>query len=122
MSENNSNILAPILGQYGIKPADFILKLKDTFIITVKNQHDIINDLLTYLVFSFILKIGKNNSYAITFKKFSYSYLYNTLAQRRKRVFLNVLFLYKLFFFDKKKNNLYFLYKKILKLRFINIL
>ena len=30
-SENNTNVLSPILGQYGIKPLDFLQELRQKF-------------------------------------------------------------------------------------------
>jgi hypothetical protein len=99
-SENNSNILAPILGQYGIKPLDFILKLKD--------------NLLKSLIFSFILLIGKNNVYTISFKQFNNAFLYNVFLQRKKGVFLNVLFMYKIqSVWGNKKKILFYLLKRL---------
>lgn len=120
MSDNNSNILAPILGQYGIKPSDFITRLKDTFISTNKLSN--IDVLLIHLVFSFIVYIGKNNAYRFVFKKFNYSFLYNTFLTRKKGIYLQVLFLYKLQCLKSMPKSLFFLFKKILKLRFLFLL
>jgi hypothetical protein len=124
MSENNSNILAPILGQYGIKPSDFTAKLKDAFINTVSLSNvGNMDILLNNLVFSFVLYIGKNNAYRFVFKKFNYSFLYNTFFQRKKSIYMNIIFLYKLYCLKNKDNlyskSIYFLLRKVFKLRFL---
>jgi hypothetical protein len=124
MSENNSNILAPILGQYGIKPSDFTVKLKDAFINTVSLSNvGNMDILLNNLVFSFVLYIGKNNVYRFVFKKFNYSFLYNTFFQRKKSIYMNIIFLYKLYCLKNKDNlyskSIYFLLRKVFKLRFL---
>lgn len=124
-SENNSNILAPILGQYGIKPSDFILKLKDNFLSNVllnkgAVQENDIDLLLKNLIFSFILSIGKNNVYSIIFKKFANVFLYNVFLQRKKGIFLNVLFLFKMqYMYGNKNKILFFLMKRLLVIRLI---
>jgi len=122
MSENNSNILAPILGQYGIKPSDFTTKLKDAFMNTVSLSNlGNIDILLNNLIFSFVLYIGKNNIYRFVFKKFNYTFLYNTFFQRKKGVYMNIIFLYKLYCLKSKGNinnkSIFFLLRKLLKLR-----
>lgn len=119
-SENNSNILAPILGQYGIKPLDFVVKLKESFMLLVgenKFESSEIEFLLKSLVFSFILFVGKNNIYNIVLKKFSFSFLYNVFLQRKRKVYFNVLFLYKLsLVYLNKFKVLFFLLKRLLKI------
>ncbi|MCA2612747.1 MAG: hypothetical protein IM521_23800 [Microcystis sp. M27BS1] len=122
-SENNSNILAPILGQYGIKPLDFVVKLKESFMLLVgehkenKFESNEVEFLLKSLVFSFLLFVGKNNMYNIILKKFSFSFLYNVFLQRRRKVYFNVLFLYKLsLIYINKFKVLFFLLKRLLKI------
>lgn len=130
-SENNSNILAPILGQYGIKPSDFLVKLKEVFLHTFKGkiEHIDIDMLLNVLIFSFVLSIGKNNTYMMGLRKFNFSFLYNIFAQHNKEIYLDMLFIFKLYILggnqianNNKNKCLFFLIKRLLKLRvFVNL-
>lgn len=88
----------------------------------VRNQKEDIDVLLSVLIFSFILSIGKNNVFTIMLKKFNFSFLYNVFLQRRRKIFLNVLYLYKLQYFatlEYKKNTIFFLIKKMLRQRLL---
>jgi hypothetical protein len=57
-SENNNTCLAPILGQYMIKPLDFVERVKKIN----KFDHDKINSSLLVAV---SLEVGKNNVYKV---------------------------------------------------------
>jgi hypothetical protein len=69
--------LSPILGQYNIKAADFLLEVKKQFI--TQNQNDFVFDemFLDNVVYPLSLIFYKNNKYELVVRDFSVSFLYN---------------------------------------------
>lgn len=101
-SENNVNILAPILGQYNIKPLELLTKVNDKFFLNQCFIHeDIKNNLLVPLIVEF-----SKNTFDIYIKKLYNIYLYNMFKQEIRKRYLDVRLLYKIQLINK--NNFVF--------------
>lgn len=118
-SENNSNILSPILGQYGIKPVDFLDVVKQKFF---KGNEEVLPVFINEnLVLSLYVEFGKNNTYNIILRKFEMSYLYNVFCQNYvfySKIYFNLLFICKMITLQ----NIVFVQSKSLLIRIIRFL
>lgn len=83
-SDNNNNILAPILGQYNIKPQDFLLDLREKFLKDNIIDEDILNSITIPVRIIFI----KNNVYNIRIKRLYNINLYNSFLTKKKKYIL----------------------------------
>lgn len=93
-SENNTNVLSPILGQYGIKPLDFLQELKLKF--KSLKEVGLSDEVVQGVLLSIFVTFSKNNKYDIIFRKFNVGSIYNIFLQRKRKMYLNLSFLYKL--------------------------
>ncbi len=94
-SDNNNNLLSPILGQYNIKPTDFINAIS----MQVEDPFHIKNNIIIPVIVTFI-----KNTFTIYFKNLYYINIINLFLTKNRYIKFNMLFFYKLYLYTKKKN------------------
>ena len=107
-SENNNNLLSPILGQYNIKPMDFINEISTK----IKDPFNIKHNLIIPITVTFI-----KNTYNLSFKEIYYTNIINIFFFKKTNVRFDILFFFKTFLYTKKKNFFNSLIRRMLRKR-----